>query len=873
MKALRPRRLGSALGILILAASFAVPGIVVAADTDIVITEIMQNPLVLADTAGEWFEVHNTGAADVDMEGWTIKDNDTESHVITTGGTVIVPAGGYAVLARDAVTMAGEGVTAVYQYSGFQLANAADEIVLLNASLVEIDRVEYDGGPLWPDPNGASMMFDEVSPDNNVGTAWSTSVVTFGSGDAGTPGAANGSVPLQAPHITDVYHRPLLPVPDETVTIQATVTDADGTLSAVTMHYSYNMGSWLTQAMSLFSGDIYTTDLPGGVDGDQLDYYVTATDNDAQTSSNPSDAPTSYYTYFVANEAITPIATIHADSAGSAGSLLMVQGQVYVPGDYKADGTSVSAYIQDGSGRGMNIFGTTRSTGMTLLNSTGNIVKISGYVSYYGTTLELVNYEVELLSNGNTPLTPTVLTTAAAAALSNEGTYIKATGPITAIATTTGTNPAHNFTIDDGSGPVVVRIDDDTIVGMDGWLVGDELVAAGAGGSYAGAGQILVGLASDVANNGQGPDVTAPTLVSALLGTPTTVLVTFDEAVDPVTAAVAGNYQVYETAAPGNTIAVNSAVVQVNGVSVLLTLAASGSGVDHTLQVNNVKDTSNNSIAPGSTIAIIEVGNGDIVINEIMQNPYVLNDAVGEWFEVYNQGSGSVDMNGWTIKDAGLDSHVINNGGPLIIGPGEYKVFVRNAATMTLEGVTPFYEYSSLTLGNGDDELVLLDTTQAQIDSVAWDGGILWPDPTGSSMQFVVPGDNNNGANWAQNGPVFGSGDRGTPGAPNNYLSPVPELPIEATSLKPNFPNPFNPNTTFDFALVQDSHVLLRVFDVRGRLIDTVVDADLPRGYYNGDYSWDGKDNRGRTVTSGTYFYRLETNNGFIDTGKMLLVK
>ena len=39
-------------------------------------------------------------------------------------------------------------------------------------------------------------------------------------------------------------------------------------------------------------------------------------------------------------------------------------------------------------------------------------------------------------------------------------------------------------------------------------------------------------------------------------------------------------------------------------------------------------------------------------------------------------------MNGWTISDLGIDSHLIDNGGPLVIGPGEYKVFVHNAAAM-----------------------------------------------------------------------------------------------------------------------------------------------------------------------------------------------
>ena len=421
-------------------------GTALAADTDIVITEVMNNPAHLGDSEGEWFEVYNGGATPVDLNGWIVSDDGTDSFVI--GASAIVPAGGYAVLGLNAVVMAGEGVTLVYEYSGMFLGNSGDELVLTNVSLVEINRIEWDGGPVWPDLTGESMMWDEATADNNVGANWSASTAVFGTGDKGTPGIANG-------------------------------------------------GGFSSLAM-IGVGDAYSAVIPAGVLGDAVDYYVSATDNDAQTTTNPGDAPVSFYTYNVAAEVITPIATVHADSAGFDGTLITVQGQVYISGDFKADGVSVSAYIQDASGRGLNIFGTTRSTGMSLLNDTSAIVKVTGYVDYYFATLEIVNYEVELVSTGNAELVPTTLSTLDAAALTNEGTNIKSTGPITAILTTGGSNSAHNFTVDDGSGPVVIRIDDDVVVGMDGWLVGDELVASGAGGSFSGAGQIIVGLANSI---------------------------------------------------------------------------------------------------------------------------------------------------------------------------------------------------------------------------------------------------------------------------------------------------------------------------------------------------------------------------------------
>jgi len=844
-----------------------VSGAALAADEDIIITEIMQNPNVMLDEFGEWFEVHNTGTTPVDLNGWTIKDDGTDSHVIV--GSAIVPADGYSVLCRNDSTMTLEGVNAIYEYSGIILGNGADEVILLNVALTEIDRVVYDGGTIWPDPTAASMMWDEASDDNNNGLNWATSTTPFGRGDKGTPEAYNGVVVGQAPEIADVYHRSLLPEPAEAVTVYGTITDNDGTITSALVFYQVNGGGFSSVAMGN-TGDLYSAALPAGSLGDVVDYYVSATDNDFLTTTLPFDAPTGFFSYTVANEVITPIASIQTDVPGYEGTLVKIQGQVYVPGNYKADGTSVNAYIQDGSGRGINIYGTFRSTGMDLLNDTSAIVKVSGYVDQYYTTVEIVNYEVELVSTGNPELIPSLQTTGAAAALTNEGTYIRSTGPITSIAQAGG---AYNFTVNDGSGDVVMRVDDDLVVGMDTWQVGDVLDGSGAGTTYSGQGQITIGLTSKIINNGSGPDLTPPLLTGATLTTPTSVTLNFNELLDPTTATTAGNYQVYQTGNPGSTITVTGAS-QPSGAVVVLTLAASASGTAHTVQVDNVEDVAGNPIAAGTTMGIYEAGGpADIVINEVMQNPYVLSDTDGEWFEVYNAGTNDVDMNGWYIMDADYDTTVIDNGGPLVIHPGEYKVLGRNAVAMAGEGVTLFYQYSGFTLGNSADELVLADPGMVVMAAINWDGGLVWPDPTGYSMQWTGVGDNNDGATWVDMGaPAFGNGDRGTPGSVNDWVSPVPSAGLK-TALDPNYPNPFNPKTSFSFTLDKNERVTLAVYDIRGSRVRTIVDSVLPAGRYDQQFSWNGVNDRGATVNSGMYFYRLTTDSGFSQTGKMTLLK
>jgi PKD repeat protein len=167
---------------------------------DLMITEIMQNPgIPIADEDGEWFEVFNPTNSNIDMNGWTIKDNGSDSHTI--GSSVIVPANGFTVLGANSNTTNNGNYICDYQYvyNDFQLANGGDEIVLFNPDEEEIDRVEYDGGTNWPGPNGASMIFTgNKNDDNNNHQNWDVAALRepsyFGTTytDLGSPGT-NGT--------------------------------------------------------------------------------------------------------------------------------------------------------------------------------------------------------------------------------------------------------------------------------------------------------------------------------------------------------------------------------------------------------------------------------------------------------------------------------------------------------------------------------------------------------------------------------------------------------------------------------------------------------------------------------------------------------
>ena len=89
--------------------------------------------------------------------------------------------------------------------------------------------------------------------------------------------------------------------------------------------------------------------------------------------------------------------------------------------------------------------------------------------------------------------------------------------------------------------------------------------------------------------------------------------------------------------------------------------------------------------------------------------------------------------------------------------------------------------------------------------------------------------------------------------------------------LSANYPNPFNPSTSFDFTLPIDKQVSVKIYDVGGRLVRTLVNGELrTAGTYT--VTWDGQDSNGVAVASGNYLYTLEYGN-FRQSRTMVLVK
>ena len=93
---------------------------------------------------------------------------------------------------------------------------------------------------------------------------------------------------------------------------------------------------------------------------------------------------------------------------------------------------------------------------------------------------------------------------------------------------------------------------------------------------------------------------------------------------------------------------------------------------------------------------------------------------------------------------------------------------------------------------------------------------------------------------------------------------------VQEIRLTQNAPNPFNPSTTIRFALPEEGHVQIGIYDLTGRYVRTLIDRTVSAG--NHAVRWDGRDSTGRTAASGVYIYRLTTHRG-TQTRRMLLAR
>ena len=293
----------------------------------VTISEIMYHPYHALNTpekiAQEYIELFNRGKGAVNLSGWRLTDG-----VDFTLPQVILGAGRYLVVAADVNVFIAKyaGVSNVVGGWDGRLSNSGEAIELVDAGGLGIDRVYYadEGdwsmrflGPIelghrgweWSDAHdGGGKSLELISPamPNEYGQNWAASEP-----NNGTPGAANSVLDSDiAPLILDVGHFPIIPGPNEPVTVSARIIDELKTGVAVTLHYRVDVSAYKSQdvypqhdpktysELAMFddgqhgdgeAGDgVYGAVIAAHPDGTIIEFYIEASDAGSNTRTWPA---------------------------------------------------------------------------------------------------------------------------------------------------------------------------------------------------------------------------------------------------------------------------------------------------------------------------------------------------------------------------------------------------------------------------------------------------------------------------------------------------------------------------------------------------------------------------------------------------------
>jgi hypothetical protein len=187
----------------------------------------------------------------------------------------------------------------------------------------------------------------------------------------------------------------------------------------------------------------------------------------------------------------------------------------------------------------------------------------------------------------------------------------------------------------------------------------------------------------------------------------------------------------------------------------------------------------------------------------------------------------------------------------------------------------------------GTFEIIVYDTSLTPGTALTRDSEIIlqWKNASGISSMTVGQQNTamtvglcpyNNGTYDRGMGPIVGGKALKFTTDPPRMVSGVelevmapPALPT-AYGLAQSRPNPMNGKALIAYALPRDSKVALRVYNISGQLVRELVNTEEKAGWKS--VSWDGRDAKGRALSSGVYFYRLEAS-GYTATRKLVVVR
>ena len=272
---------------------------------------------------------------------------------------------------------------------------------------------------------------------------------------------------------------------------------------------------------------------------------------------------------------------------------------------------------------------------------------------------------------------------------------------------------------------------------------------------------------------------------------------------------------------------------------------------------------------------------GQMVINEVLYDPVGANTGT-QLVELKNIGNAPVNIGGWWFCARQDYSQIdaVAPAGP-IVPPDSFLVahIGANGTNTQRDVYLPFMvtlqSVSDLNLyltGNFGDPTQMVDFVQwggvppvgrenEAVQASQWVAGQFVPSVPGEGISINYDGTGDSANDWYWTAPSIGSEN-----LPPPLSVPHPSGGISTGyMLAQNYPNPFNPSTTIQYELPQEALIMLKIYNLLGEEVTTLVSEDQEAGSYNVQLDGTG-------LASGVYFYRLKAGE-FVETRKFVLLR
>jgi hypothetical protein len=263
-----------------------------------------------------------------------------------------------------------------------------------------------------------------------------------------------------------------------------------------------------------------------------------------------------------------------------------------------------------------------------------------------------------------------------------------------------------------------------------------------------------------------------------------------------------------------------------------------------------------NMTGPGNFRAVFSTARRSdtkIVINEINYKSFPSKDTE-DWIELYNAGLSTVNLKNWIISDGDPEKGFVIQT-DFIFYPGMYIVICRDLAAFRSNWTRVVNSIGDFEFGldSSGDDVNLYDPEGNLVDFVNFDNHDPWPrypDNSGGPIELTDPfSDNNAGQNWKST--IQG----GSPGFMNTKLLENSSAERSEIASLTSYPNPFTDYTTFRIDVAVAGKYRVEVYNMHGKLLNTILDQNLEKGDFYID--WYGDSGNDMRLPVGVYIVRL----------------